>query len=107
MSGTRITRRIASVAALAVLCAAAPTGAASAEPTNPGDTPARPVVSNMGMCSAFLGQLGVRSEVNHLLKEIGPFLPDGPYNSPGELYRIRAREHPDAPAAAECVQRQS
>ncbi len=62
-------------------------------------------VSNLGLCSAYLAQLGVRDDVNHLLKQIGPQLPDGPYNSPGELYRIRAHEHPDASAAQECVQR--
>lgn len=80
-------------------------GAALAAGTNPGTTPAKPVVSNMGLCSAFLGQLGVRDDINHMVKEIGPFLPDGPYNSPGELYRIRARQHPDAPAETECTAR--
>ncbi len=71
----------------------------------PDGGPAQPVVSNMGLCSAFLAQAGVRADVNHLIREFGAFLPDGPYLSPGELYRIRAREHPDASAAEECVQR--
>jgi hypothetical protein len=80
----------------------APAGSVFADPD---DTPAREHVSNMGLCSAFLAQIGARAEVNHLLKEIGPVLPDGPYNSPGELYRIRAQQHPNASAAQECLQR--
>lgn len=79
-----------------------PAGSALAQPDG---GPAQDNVSNMGLCSAFLAQIGVRAEVNHLLKEIGPFLPDGPFNSPGELYRIRAHQHPNAPAAAECLAR--
>jgi hypothetical protein len=79
--------------------------AAHAEPTNPGETPARSAVSNMGLCSAYLGQLGVRADVNHLLKQFGPFLPDGPFENPGELYRIRARQHPNASAESECERR--
>ncbi|MEO6651278.1 MAG: hypothetical protein ABIP17_01305 [Ilumatobacteraceae bacterium] len=72
---------------------------------DPDGGPAVPVVSNMGLCSPFLAKLGFRADVNHLIREIGAFLPDGPFSSPGELYRIRAREHPNAPAAAECLQR--
>jgi hypothetical protein len=79
-----------------------PAGSTLAEPDG---TPGQEHVSNMGLCSAFLGQLGARAEVNHLLKEIGPFLPDGPYNSPGELDRIRAHQHPNATAAQECLAR--
>jgi hypothetical protein len=80
-------------------------GVVSAAPQDPGDTPARPAVSNMGLCSAFLGQLGARDDVNHLLKELGPFLPDGPFDNPGELYRIRAGQHPNASAEQECLRR--
>jgi hypothetical protein len=79
-----------------------PAGTALAQPDG---GPAQGAASNMGLRSAFLAQLGVRDDVNHLLKEIGPFLPDVPSDSPGELYRIRAGQHPDAPAAVECVQR--
>lgn len=78
---------------------------ASATAKNPGDTPARAAVSNMGLCSSYLGHLRARDDVNHLVKELGPFLPDGPYTSPGELYRIRARQHPNASAEAECERR--
>lgn len=71
----------------------------------PDDTPASGKASNMGLCSAFLGQLGVRSDVNELLRELGPFLPDGPFENVGELYRIRAKEKPTASAAEECLPR--
>ena len=90
------------IAFVAAALAVGPAGTVWADPT---DTPAVERVSNMGLCSSFLGQLGARAEVNHLVQEIGPFLPDGPYNNPGELYRIRARQHPNAPAATECLQR--
>ena len=79
-------------------------GTASAE-GNPSDTPASGRASNMGICSPFLGQMGVRAEVNELLREFGPFLPDGPYESPGELYRIRAQEKPTGTPAEECLAR--
>jgi hypothetical protein len=80
------------------LIAVAPTAASQ----NPGDTPARGEASNMGLCSAFLGQLQARDDVNRILKERGGLLG---IDSPGELYRIRAQEHPDASAADECLQR--
>ena len=86
------------VAAVGVL----PAGAPLAQPDG---GPGQAHVSNMGLCSAFLAQIGARADVNHLIKEIGPFLPDGPFDSPGELYRIRARQHPNAPAAQECLPR--
>lgn len=101
----RASRRVAVSVMGVILVVAALPGAASAEARDPGETPARAVVSNMGLCSAYLGQIGVRSDVNHLVKDLGPVLPDGPFDSPGELYRIRARQHPNASAEAECVQR--
>jgi hypothetical protein len=102
-SEAKVFRRRHVIACLAIgVLIGAPAGSVFADPN---DTPALEHVSNMGLCSAFLAQIGVRAEVNHLLKEIGPVLPDGPYNSPGELYRIRAQQHPNASAAQECVQR--
>ena len=95
-------RRMMRVGLCCVAITVLPAGIVHADPDG---GPAVPVVSNMGLCSPFLAKAGVRADVNHLIREIGPFLPDGPYNSPGELYRIRAREHPNAPAAAECLQR--
>ncbi len=43
--------------------------------------------SNLGVCSSFLGGLQVRDDVNHLVKAQG-------YDDPGELYKVRAQEHP-------------
>ena len=66
--------------------------------------------SNMGLCSAFLAQLepppgsgNVRALVNHLIIHAPP----GTFevNSPGELYRVRAKQHINAPAPQECLQR--
>jgi hypothetical protein len=59
----------------------------------------------MGLCSPFLGQLGVRPEVNQLVRELGPVLPDGPFENVGELYRTRAQQHPNASAEVECLAR--
>jgi hypothetical protein len=72
---------------------------------DPSQTPASGKASNMGVCSPFLGQLGVRPMVNSLVREMGQFLPDGPYANVGELYRIRAKEKPTASAAEECLPR--
>jgi hypothetical protein len=91
-------------AALCTVLAFSGTGVVSAG-ASPSDTPARGQASNMGLCSAYLARLGARSDVNTLIREFGPFLPDGPFDSPGELYRIRAKEHPDASAEEECRQR--
>lgn len=74
--------------------------------------------SNLGLCSAFLADrpapldplsgepLGgnARAGVNLLVQRYGVLLPDMP-SSPGDLYRVRAREHPDQPPEVECVPR--
>ena len=59
--------------------------------------------SNMGLCSAYLGQLGVRQDVNHLIKEFGGQLGIA---SPGELYSVRARQATSLAPAQECLRRQ-
>jgi len=72
--------------------------------------------SNMGLCSPYLAGLdapvfagdtlggNARSGVNLLIKRIGPLLPDQ-LGSPGELYRVRAHEHPTDSAQDECLPR--
>lgn len=74
--------------------------------------------SNMGLCSPFLagmpslvdpvtGELlggNARSGVNQLIIRYGELQPDA-LSNPGELYKIRAREHPTAPAEQECLPR--
>ena len=59
--------------------------------------------SNMGICSSFLGQIGARAEVNHLIKDFGAQLG---IESPGALYRIRAQQESSLPPAQECLRRQ-
>lgn len=74
--------------------------------------------SNLGLCSPFLSGLpspvdpvtgeplggNARSGVNQLIIRYGEPQPDA-LSSPGELYKIRAREHPSAPAEQECLPR--
>ena len=59
--------------------------------------------SNMGICSSFLGGMQVRDDVNQIIKDFGGVLGIG---SPGELYRVRARQAESKAPAEECVQRQ-
>lgn len=101
------------LAPLALVVAAAPAQAAGE-----GAGPAPGIRSNMGLCSSYLASLpspldpftgealggNARSGVNLLIKALGPLLPDH-LDSPGELYRIRAHEHPDASAEEECLPR--
>ena len=88
-------------------------GPAHAAPSAPPGTP-----SNMGLCSPFLAALpspvdpitgetlggNARSGVNQLIIRYGELQPDA-LSNPGELYKIRAREHPTAPAEQECLPR--
>lgn len=74
--------------------------------------------SNLGLCSPYLGGLpavldpitgdalggNARSGVNLLIKRYGMLQPDQLAN-PGQLYRVRAHEHPTASAEDECLQR--
>lgn len=97
----------------ATLFAAAP---ASATTDSAGPPPGAP--SNMGLCSPFLASLpavvdpftgetlggNARSGVNLLIKRYGHLQPDQ-LHSPGQLYRVRAQEHPTAPAEEECLPR--
>jgi hypothetical protein len=58
--------------------------------------------SNMGECSSFLGGMQVRDDVNHIIKDNGDVLG---ISSPGELFRVRARQQENLPPAQECLQR--
>ena len=57
----------------------------------------------MGICSSFLGGMQVRDDVNQIIKDFGGVLG---IQSPGELYRVRARQAESKAPAEECVQRQ-
>ena len=95
------------VGAVALTSLMWPTGAAASAWTpdnNPGVTVWEHGGSNMGECSAFLATtLGVRDDINHTIKEFGPFLG---LSSPGALYSVRARQKTNAAPAAECLPRQ-
>jgi hypothetical protein len=97
----RLTMCRLALGALATALLAAPVATASAPA--PGQKPYEAGASNMGMCSAFLASLGVRDDVNHLIQE-NPGLFDGA-QSPGELYRVRAKQHENLPPPLECLKR--
>ncbi len=65
--------------------------------------------SNLGECSAYLGQLdapgvaNVRADVNHTIKKFGPLLG---LSSPGALYSVRAKQDVNLAPAQECLPRQ-
>ena len=96
-------RRLAA-SAVATIALSVPIFTASAG-AGPDETPAQGRASNLGVCSPFLGQLGVRPMINHTIRDFGHLLPDGPYDNVGELYRERARQKPTTSAAEECLPR--
>lgn len=79
---------------------------AMARNDDPGGNPWEAGASNMGLCSAFLGQTdgtfepNARAEVNHLVKELG-----FGYRNNGELYSLRAKQKENMHPAFECVRR--
>jgi len=87
------------VTALALILGTAPAHAQA----DPATTVWQAEGSNMGICSAFLGGMQVRDDVNLLIREYGGFLG---IDSPGELYRVRARQAESKAPAQECLQRQ-
>ena len=91
---------------LTVVAAAAATlalaGPASADPATAATRVWQVGGSNMGECSAFLAGLGVRGDVNQMIKDFGPVLG---VSSPGDLYSVRARQAVNLPPAAECLPR--
>ena len=58
--------------------------------------------SNMGLCSAYLGQMQVRDDVNRIINDIGVLYG---IDNPGELYKIRAQQRELGTPEEECQQR--
>jgi hypothetical protein len=99
----------AAVAAVVLTLGVAAPGHADAPPGAP---------SNLGLCSPYLADLpavvdpftgetlggNARSGVNLLIKRYGLLQPDQLAN-PGQLYSVRAHEHPTATAEDECLPR--
>ena len=91
----------------AVLCSAFLTVTASpafgaANPPDPGTTVYEAGGSNLGECSAFLGTLGVRDDVNQIIRLHGDELG---IDNPGQIYHVRARQENNLPPAQECLPR--
>ena len=58
--------------------------------------------SNMGLCSSYLGQMQVRDDVNHTIKNFGDVLG---LDSPGALFSVRAHQHVNGTPEDECQRR--
>ena len=109
---TIVIRSIRSLSPLVLLV----TALGVAAPAQAGPAPGTP--SNMGLCSPYLAGLpspvdpvtgeslggNARSGVNQLIIRYGELQPDA-LSNPGELYNVRNRQHPSAPAEQECLPR--
>lgn len=118
MPRARGTTRVLAAIGCSLAAGVALAAPASAAADNAGGQPATGERSNLGLCSPYLAGLdapvdpftgevlggNARSGVNLLIKILGPMLPDH-LDTPGELYRVRAQEHPTGPAESECLPR--
>jgi hypothetical protein len=57
--------------------------------------------SNMGECSAYLGERRVRDDVNRLIKDGA--IPG--VENPGQVYKVRAQQEESKPPEQECLRR--
>lgn len=58
--------------------------------------------SNMGECSAYLGGLQVRDDVNSIIRQHGDVLG---IDNPGSLFHVRAQQPVSLPPQQECLPR--
>lgn len=58
--------------------------------------------SNMGECSAYLGGMQVRDDVNQIIRQYGDFLG---IDNPGQIFHVRAQQAVSLPPAQECLKR--
>jgi hypothetical protein len=91
---------LASALALAIATFAGPATAFAR--ADPGPTVWQAGGSNMGECSAYLGGMQARDDVNRIIQEYGDVLG---ISNPGELFRVRAQQPVSLPPAQECLQR--
>lgn len=89
---------VAAPVALAALGGAAPASAA----TDPGTQVWSVGGSNMGECSAYLGRMQVRDDVNGIIRQYGDVLN---IDNPGQIFHVRAQQPESLPPAQECLQR--
>ena len=97
---TRISAAVVCSAMLAL--AAGPAFGAPSTSPDPGTTVYEAGGSNMGECSAFLGTLGARDDVNQIIRLHGDQLG---IENPGQIYHVRAQQEVNLPPAQECLQR--
>ncbi len=89
---------VTAVTAAALLASTAPALAQ----TNPAQRVREVGGSNMGECSAYLGGMQVRDDVNRIIRQYGDLLG---IENPGEIYHVRAQQPESKPPAQECLQR--
>ena len=100
MGATRICAAVVCSALFAV--AAGPAfGAPNPPPADPGTTVYEAGGSNMGECSAYLGDRQVRDDVNRLIKDGA--IPG--VENPGQVYSVRAQQEESKPPEQECLRR--
>lgn len=100
MGLARISAAVACSALLALT--AAPAFGAPGTPPDPATTVYEAGGSNLGECSAFLGTLRVRDDVNQIIRLQGDELG---IDNPGQIYHVRARQENNLPPAQECLPR--
>ena len=97
-----LTRISAAVVCSALLAVAAGPAFGAADPPDPATTVYEAGGSNLGECSAFLGTLGIRDDVNRIIRLRGEELS---IENPGQIYHLRARQEVNLPPAQECLPR--
>ena len=94
-------RILAAVACSALLAVTAGPAFGAAGGTDPATTVWEAGGSNMGECSAYLGERRVRDDVNRLIKD-----GDIPgVENPGQVYSVRAQQEESKPPEQECLRR--
>ena len=97
-----LTRISVAVVCSALLAVAAGPAFGAADPPDPATTVYEAGGSNLGECSAFLGTLQLRDDVNRIIRLNGDQLG---IDNPGQIYHVRAQQEVNLPPAQECLQR--
>ena len=97
-----LTRISAAVVCSALLAVAASPAFGAADSPDPATTVYEAGGSNLGECSAFLGTLQLRDDVNRIIRLNGDQLG---IDNPGQIYHVRAQQEVNLPPAQECLQR--
>ncbi len=95
------TRILAAAACSALLAVTAGPAFGAAGGADPATTVWEAGGSNMGECSAYLGERQVRDDVNRLIKDGA--IPG--VENPGQVYSVRAQQEESKPPEQECLRR--